>query len=68
MVTPNRLERQFNPLAPNKAWVTNNTNIRLALSWCGDGLVFTPHYWLVNKYSYYQKTCVKCFIDGGIAL
>ena len=33
VVTPNRLERQFNPLAPNKAWVTDITYIKTHEGW-----------------------------------
>lgn len=32
-VTPNRLERQFNPLAPNTAWVTDITYIKTHEGW-----------------------------------
>ncbi|NCC20746.1 IS3 family transposase [Candidatus Saccharibacteria bacterium] len=39
VVTPNRLERQFNPLAPNKAWVTDITYIKTHEGWLYLGAV-----------------------------
>lgn len=33
VVTPNRLERQFNPSAPNMAWVTDITYIKTHEGW-----------------------------------
>ncbi|MFM2479742.1 IS3 family transposase, partial [Celerinatantimonas sp. MCCC 1A17872] len=39
VVTPNRLERQFDPLAPNKAWVTDITYIKTHEGWLYLGAV-----------------------------
>jgi len=39
VVTPNRLERQFNPLAPNTAWVTDITYIKTHEGWLYLGAV-----------------------------
>ena len=33
MVTPNRLQRQFNPVSPDLAWVTDITHIRTHEGW-----------------------------------
>ncbi len=39
VVTPNRLERQFNPSAPNLAWVTDITYIKTHEGWLYLGAV-----------------------------
>ncbi|MGY5845707.1 IS3 family transposase, partial [Vibrio cincinnatiensis] len=39
VVTPNRLERQFDPLAPNTAWVTDITYIKTHEGWLYLGAV-----------------------------
>ena len=39
VVTPNRLERQFDPLSPNKAWVTDITYIKTHEGWLYLGAV-----------------------------
>ena len=33
VVTPNRLQRQFNPISPDQAWVTDITHIRTHEGW-----------------------------------
>lgn len=33
IVVPNRLQRQFNPIAPDEAWVTDITHIRTHEGW-----------------------------------
>jgi len=32
-ISPNVLNRQFNPTRPNQAWVADNTNIRTLSGW-----------------------------------
>lgn len=67
VVTPNRLKRQFNPLAPNNAWVTDITYIKTHEGWRYNRLVLTSHYWLVNGQQDHQIACVRRLINSCVA-
>ncbi len=70
IVTPNRLQRQFNPEAPDERWVTDITYIRTHEGWLYLAVVvdlFSQSYWLVNAAPDDKGYCPECTSDGRVA-
>ena len=71
IVTPNRLQRQFNPEAPDERWVTDITYIRTHEGCCIWLWLLIPvlaqSYWLVNAAPDDKGYCPECTSDGRVA-
>lgn len=71
VVVPHLLQREFNPDAPNTAWVTDITYIKtqrgLALLGSRLRLVLTKDHWLVNAIDDDKADCIRCSANGGLA-
>lgn len=67
VVTPNRLERQFNPLAPNQTWVTDITYIKTHEGWLYLGVVMDLFSRRIIGWSMSSRITKELVIDVGVA-
>lgn len=67
MVTPNRLEQQFNPLAPNQTWVTDITYIKTHEGWLYLGVVMDLFSRRIIGWSMSSRVTKELVIDVGMA-
>nr|WP_080627601.1 IS3 family transposase [Citrobacter freundii] len=71
IVTPNRLQRQFNPEAPDERWVTDITYIRTHEGWLYLAIVVDlfSHkvIGMVNATPDDKRYCSECTFDGRVA-
>ncbi|EMF25823.1 Integrase catalytic subunit containing protein [Citrobacter freundii GTC 09479] len=70
-MTPNRLQRQFNPEAPDERWVTDITYIRTHEGWLYLAIVVDlfSHkvIGMVNATPDDKRYCSECTFDGRVA-
>jgi putative transposase len=72
-VTPNRLQRQFNPDSPDERWVTDITYIRTHEGWLYLAVVvdlFSRSYRLVNATPHDKEIVLNALLMavGGVIL
>ncbi len=66
-MSPNSLQRQFNPDAPDERWITDITYIRTHEGWLYLAVVITQNYRLVNAIPDDKGHCPERIADSCMA-
>lgn len=66
IVSPNKLQRQFNSIAPDERWVTDITYIRTHEGWLYLAVVVDLNHWLVDAGQNDEGYRVECIANGAV--